>query len=457
MRWAAALVVAMAIAGVPVDAQGSSVDLQALVDAAEPGAVLVVPAGTHRGGIVIDKPLELRGEGWPVVDAGGVGTVITIDAPDVTIRGIVIANSGRSGDREDAGISATGARVTIEGNRFEAVLFGVYLRRAPDAMVVDNVVGALDVDVARRGDGIRVWESPDSTISGNTVSGGRDTVIWFSDRVVVRDNHISDGRYGIHFMYCDGALVERNRLEGNSVGGFLMYSNDIVVRDNLISGNHGPSGYGIGLKDVSGLTMTGNHLLANRVGVYFDNSPADRNAEHHITGNVFAYNEIGALFLPSVRGNAFTGNAFVDNRQQVGVQGSGTFEGNLWTVDGVGNHWSDFAGYDADADGIGDIPYRLADLFSTLTDTHPPLRFFEATPAAVAVDLAGTMFPAFRPREKVEDNAPIIAPPDIPVPVATPGVSAGADSPTVAVGVAMVGVAGGLWWASRKPLRRWAA
>ncbi len=427
-------------------------DLQTLIDQSEPGSVLVVPSGTYDGNVQIDKPLELRGEGWPIVDAQGEGNVITISAPDVTITGLVIVNTGTSLDRENAGISANGPRVTIVNNRFENVLFGAFLRRAVDSYIADNVIGALDLEVARRGDGIRLWESSRTVVERNVIDGGRDTVLWFSDDLVLRENSVTNGRYGIHFMYSDRALVERNYLSGNSVGGFLMYSQDLVLKDNLVTNNQGPSGYGFGLKDIDGLEVSGNHLLSNRVGVYFDNSPATPDLEHQITSNLFAYNQVGVLFLPSVNGNIFSGNAFVDNGEQVGVQGKGEFEGNSWTVAGTGNHWSDFAGYDADGDGVGDVPYRLADLYSSLTDKNPELHFFDETPASKAIDLAGKMFPAFRPRPKVEDSAPLIRMPEIPIPVSAPVV--GSSVVTAGAAALMLAASISLWVLARAPLRR---
>jgi nitrous oxidase accessory protein len=427
-------------------------DLQAIIDQAEPGAVVILGPGTYDGDVQIDKPLELRGEGWPIIDGHGVGNVITISAPDVTITGLVITNTGISLDRENAGVSVNAPRVTIVNNRFENVLFGMFLRRAVDSHVADNVIGALDLDVARRGDGIRLWESSRTVVERNVVDGGRDTVLWFSDDLILRENSVTNGRYGIHFMYSDRALVERNYLSGNSVGGFLMYSHDLVLKDNLVTNNQGPSGYGFGLKDIDGLEVSGNHLLSNRVGIYFDNSPATPDLEHQITGNLFAYNQVGALFLPSVNGNIFSGNAFVDNAEQVGVQGKGEFEGNTWTVAGSGNHWSDFAGYDANGDGVGDVPYRLADLYSSLTDKNPQLHFFDETPASKAIDLAGKMFPVFRPRPKVEDSAPLIRMPEIPIPVSAPAV--GSSAVTAGAAALMLAASISLWVLARTPLRR---
>jgi nitrous oxidase accessory protein len=428
-------------------------DLQALIDAAEPGGVVVLSAGAYDGNVVIDKPLEIRGEGWPVVDGHGRGNVIEIYAPDVTITGLVIANTGTSLDQENAGVSANGERVTVVDNRFENVLFGVFLRGAYNSHVADNLIGAADFELGRRGDGIRLWESSGSVIERNTVDGGRDTVLWFSDDLVLRDNRVTNGRYGIHFMYSDGALVERNYLGGNSVGGFLMYSHNLTLKDNLITGSQGPSGYGIGLKDMDGATITGNHIMSNRVGIYLDNSPATPGITHEISGNLFAYNEVGALFLPSVNGNVLSGNAFVDNGEQVGVQGKGNFYGNnVFTVGETGNHWSDFAGYDADGDGVGDVPYESADLFSTLTDKNPELHFFDATPASEAIDLAGRMFPAFQPRPKLTDTAPIIELPDLPNPVVAP--PAGSTVSTAVIAAVLLAGAGLLLMVARTPLRR---
>jgi len=139
-----------------------------------------------------------------------------------------------------------------------------------------------------------------------------------------------------------------------------------------------------------------------------------------------------------VERNHFSGNAFVDNGEQVGIQGTGRFEGNEWTIDGVGNYWSDFAGYDADGDGIGDSAYKLDDLFSELTDDHPELAFFAETPASRAVDLAAAMFPAFRPRPKVEDTAPLI---DRPTVIA--GASAPATPPLATTALASLILLGG--------------
>ncbi len=402
-------------AGVPAAMPATpGIDLQALIDDTPDGGTLTLQPGTYRGGVTIIRPITITGIDWPIVDAGGDGTAILIESPDVTITGLVLRNTGISLDRENSGIESNAPRTRIIGNRFEDVLFGVFLRQAPDSVVSGNTIAGKDLNLGRRGDAIRLWESPRSEVSNNVIRDARDIVLWFSDDLEVRDNVATGGRYGLHFMYSDNAVVERNQLTDNSVGAFMMYSRDLILRDNVMARNNGPSGFGIGFKDVDGVRASGNWFIDNRVGIHLDNSPWSYDKWQTFTGNLFAYNEIGIGFLPAVQRNTFSGNAFVDNGDQVAVFGGGNFKGNEWTLDGTGNYWSDFARYDADGDGIGDIPYRLEDLYSTLTDNHPELAFFAETPAARAVDLAARMFPAIKPRPKVEDDAPLVRSPDFP-------------------------------------------
>jgi len=425
-------------------------DLQAMIDATASGETLTLEAGAYAGGVTISRPMSLIGRPGVIIDARGEGTAIEVNAADVTIDAVTIRNTGASLDRENAGISANAPRVTITNNVLENVLFGVFLRGADDSVVQGNVVGAKNVDLGRRGDGIRLWESHGSLVSDNQVVDGRDVVLWFSDDLVVTNNLVSNGRYGLHFMYSDNAYVMDNHLAGNSVGAFLMYSRGLTLTDNVLADNQGPSGYGLGLKDMDGVTAEGNRFVGNRVGVYLDNSPWSYDIFQHFTHNLFAYNEVGVSFQPSVKRNVFTQNAFVDNAEQVGVQGGGTLTGNEWSVDGVGNYWSDFAGYDADGDGIGDVPYRLEELYSTLTDDHPELRFFGETPAARAVGLAGEMFPVLRPRPKVEDPSPLVVMPTFDA-VDSVGASPYA---LAASSIVMLAIAGTFIAMSRSTLRR---
>ncbi|HRV95557.1 MAG TPA: nitrous oxide reductase family maturation protein NosD [Anaerolineae bacterium] len=428
-------IVAACLAGSAASAQENGFDLQAAIDAAAPGAVIDVPPGVYRQNLVIAKPITLAGLDWPVIDGGNQGNVIEINqAPDVTIRGLVIRNSGSRLDQENAGIAVDQSPgLTAENNRLENTLFGIYIKDSADSRIIGNTIGAKDLDVPARGDGIRVWYSYNTEVSGNRVDRGRDVVLWYNNGAVIRDNVISNGRYGLHFMYCDDNVVEHNTIEGNSVGAFLMYSRRLALRHNIFAHNRGPSGYGIGLKDMDGVEAVDNLFSGNRVGMYFDNSPWSVDVSQHFTRNAFVYNDIGLLFTPAVKRNQFSHNSFIDNLEQVGLTGSGTFEKNDFTVDGAGNFWSDYTGYDTTGDGLGDLPYVSKSLFENMMDSHPQLRLFQLSPAQQAVDLAARAFPIFQPKPKFTDDAPLMEP---VIPAVNP--------PTAGSNRAIWAVAGGL-------------
>lgn len=403
-------------------ASQAAFDLQQAIDRARPGDVVRIPSGVHRGHFRVTLPLTLQGEPGAVVDGEGEGDVIRIEAEGVTVRGLTIRGTGDSLDRENAGLTVLKGGALIEDNRLEDVLFGIYLKDAPGSVIRRNRVGGKELDIARRGDALRLWYSPDCRIEDNLVANSRDAVMWFSDRVLLSGNHVSDCRYGLHFMYSDDNRLEGNLLEHNSVGAFLMYSQNLTVYRNTFRGNRGPSGYGIGLKDMDGVDARGNLILGNRIGLYLDNSPGSVNVTHHFQENVFAYNDMGVAFLPSVRRNRFSDNTFLDNLEQVAVLGGGAFPGNAFTVEGRGNFWSDYRGYDLDGDGIGDLPYRSESLFENLIDREPKLRLFLFSPAQLAIEAAAEAFPMMRPRVKLVDEAPLMTAHEVgaPVPEAPP-------------------------------------
>jgi nitrous oxidase accessory protein len=130
-----------------------------------------------------------------------------------------------------------------------------------------------------------------------------------------------------------------------------------------------------------------------------------------VTKNTIAWNDIGALLLPSVERNDFAANAFVENHQHVALTSRGTAEGNDFTPGGTGNYWSGYAGFDANRDGIGDLPYRQTSLFDDLLTRKPSMRLFSQSPAQAAIDLAARAFPVFQPPPLLVDDAPLLAPP----------------------------------------------
>lgn len=395
-------------------------DLQAAIDSAEDGITILVPPGTYQGTILINRSIALDGQGKAIIDGGGTSDVVRIAAPQVAFRGFVIRNSGNSLDRESSGIVATGANITIENNVLEDVLFGITMKSAPNSIIRQNHIGGKALHIARRGDGIRLWDSHDSVIEGNVVFRSRDVVMWYSDRVLLKGNRITESRYGLHFMYSHENIIEDNILEDNSVGAFLMYSRNLVVRRNVFARNRGPSGYGLGVKDMQGMIVEDNVLVGNCVGIYLDNPPVYLPTPDRFTRNVLAYNDLGIAFQPSVRRTEVFENSFIENHQQVAVWGGGELRDNHFTVNGRGNYWSDYRGFDLTGDGLGDWPYEAESLWDNLMDREPSLRLFLFSPAQQAVELAAKAFPVVKPRSLLRDDAPLMQPVRIALITETP-------------------------------------
>ena len=427
-------------------------DLQATIDAAPDGAVIVVDGGSWPP-LTITRPLRLVGQNWPVIDAKAQGTGITIAASDVSIESFDVRNSGRSFDKEDSGIYFEGERTQVLNNRLTEILFGVNGATGHDSVIAGNYIeGQAGISEGLRGDGIKVWYSHRVQIHHNHVTKSRDLLVWYSNESRVYENLVTDSRYGFHFMNSDDGEASRNQMVNNSVGIYIMYGKRFAIRDNLLQNSRGPSGHGLGLKEVDGFEVIGNVIYNNRIGIYNDNSPFSMNAYGIFHHNLIAYNDSGIGVLPSARANIYYQNSFVENLEQVSVMGEGPLsEQNTWNQNGQGNYWSDYTGYDADGDGIGDVPFRSAAMSEQLRRSHPQLQLFRFSLAETAVDFAADAMPLFESASLLEDVHPLVRP---VLPENAPDVWQ--EDTTVRTSIIsitlIVGVAASMWWAI-KPIR----
>ena len=332
MFWAVLLAVSQTL---QVGGTGPFDTIGEALAAARPGDTIRVSAGTYRERLVVEVPVVLVGEGRPVIDGEGEGTIVELRATGAAVSGFRIRGSGRILDQENAGILVLADSCIVANNELRDVLFGIYLKESDATRVLGNTVEGKDRPLGMRGDGIRLWQSNDAVVEGNRVHKTRDVVIYFSHGLQFRENLVTDGRYGLHYMYSSNNLFERNEFKRNDVSAFIMYSSDIVLRDNVFAHASGRSGFGIGLKDADRITVTGNLIVQNQIGLYFDNSPSSMTAENWVEDNTIAFNDVGIELLPSVRENNFGGNRFAGNVRDVSVSGGGTALANHWS----GNIW----------------------------------------------------------------------------------------------------------------------
>jgi len=386
--------------------------LAAAIAAARDGDTVIVPHGVHRERLVIDKAVRLVGEPDAVIDGGGEGTVLRITASGAEIRGLTVRGTGTRYDSEDAAIRIDhAADVRIVDSHVEDALFGIFVVQGDRCAIEGSTVVGKDLPHVRRGDGIRLWYSSACRLLGNRVDRSRDVIIWYSSGTVVEDNLVQRSRYGLHYMYSNDNAFRRNRFEDNQVGAAIMYSRGIELTENSFSFSDGPAAFGILVKDADDVFIVGNRLVHNATGLFFDNAPQSRDGRVDVRGNLIARGDVGIALQPASRRIRFWENALVGNRIDVQVQGGGNAQGNEWSVAGRGNYWSDAVPYDADGDGISEIPFRIDSTYEALADRYPALSFYDATPGAEAIDLGARLFPVFAPRPRLADPHPLVRPP----------------------------------------------
>ncbi|MGH7894386.1 MAG: nitrous oxide reductase family maturation protein NosD, partial [Candidatus Binatia bacterium] len=365
----------------------------------------------HREHLTLDRAVRLVGLPGAVVDGGDEGTVIRITASGTELRGLTIRGSGDSYTTEDAGIRIDHATDTrIVDTRIEDTLFGIFVVQGDRCVVEGSTIVGKDLPTVRRGDGIRLWYSTGCRLQANHVERSRDVIIWYSSGTMVEDNVVRTSRYGLHYMYSNDNVFRHNRFEDNEVGAAVMYSRGVELSENAFSFSNGPSAYGLLLKDADDVFIVGNRFVHNATGMFFDGAPQSRDGRVDVRGNLIARGDVGVALQPLSQRIRFWENAFVGNRVQVQIVGTGTAAGNTWAVGGRGNHWDDAVVYDRDGDGVSDIPYRAESTYEVLADRYPVLGFFDGTPGAEAIDTAARLFPLFAPRPRLEDPHPLVRP-----------------------------------------------
>lgn len=396
-------------------------DIQAVLDRLPPGATLRIPAGRHIVHLHIRKPVTLTGDAGAILDGEGHGDVIRISAPDVTLRGLTIVNSGRNLTHMNAGIFVErGAeRVTIRDNRLDNNAFGIWLDACKGPRVIGNKVhGIPEIRSQDRGNGIHLYSVTEAEIRGNEIWETRDGIyIDTSQNNVLADNLLHDLRYGVHYMYSYSNKVIGNRTYNTRTGYALMQSKYLTVLDNESDRD---SNYGMLMNYITYSTIAGNRVHDVQEGTgYVTGGDSVTGAEgkaifiynsqfNEIRDNLFADSDIGIHLTAGSEDNTVFGNSFLRNRVQVKYVATRDQD---WSHEGRGNFWSDYLGWDLDADGIGDKQYEPNDAVDHLLWKYPIARILMSSPAIETLRWVQEQFPVLKP-QGVRDSAPLMLPPE---------------------------------------------
>ncbi|MDR2186763.1 MAG: nitrous oxide reductase family maturation protein NosD [Azonexus sp.] len=375
--------------------------LQPWLDLAAPGSSLKLPPGVYSGPAVIDKPMTLDGGGQVVIDGEGHGTVLTIHADRVTLRGLTLKNSGHSHDALDGGLMAEGRELLIENNVIEEVLFGISLHRSNDSIVRGNRIRSRPVDPAERGDGLRLWYSSGNRIEDNDFADIRDITVSNAPRNRFTGNRVQDSRRALNLLFANRTLIEGNRFEHNSTGIVALNSDGLLIRGNRIMHAIDPSGAGVALKETSAALVQGNEIVHCAHGIMAD-SPRHPTNRIVFVDNLVAHNITGVYFYGAKGGHMALGNTFSSNLWPVIIIGDGDPVGDIW----LGNYWDGYEGFDRDDDGFGDQPYELLAHADRIWMETPSARFFRNSPVLELLDFLERLAPFSTPALILTDPQP---------------------------------------------------
>lgn len=409
--------------------------LAAALAGAAPGDTLRLAPGVHPGPVTVTTPVTLEGEAGAVIDGGGQGSVLTVLAPGVTVRGVEVRNSGLSLFEQNAGIflGKTAKGAVIEDNRLRDNLIGIYVWGAGDTLVRRNdVAGRTDLRVSERGNGIQIWNAPGTRVLDNSVRDGRDGIFTTTSRKnVFAGNRFERVRFAVHYMYTNDSEVSGNVSLGNGVGYAIMYSNNLTIRNNRSVADRE---HALLLNAANGSVIEGNSVEGRFAGALSDTGesladddiPRDTEAmdgrlrsgtwkcvfiynanKNRFAGNRFEGCEIGIHFTAGSERNTMTGNAFIGNRTQVKYVGTRSLD---WSDKGRGNYWSDNAAFDLNGDGIADEAYRPNDVVDRVMWAYPAAKLLMNSPGMQVIRWAQKQFPALHPGGVI-DSAPLMEPP----------------------------------------------
>ena len=381
-----------------------SIPLQPIIEKASPGDVIMLEPGFYTGPVYINTDgITIDGNSTSTVSGLGIESVINIKADSVSVRNLIITNTGGSHNRLDAGVKIEGDYNTVENCRISECLFGVDIFQSKHNRIIHNEISSLTRrERALKGDAIRLWYSTNNVIKHNYWHHVRDMVVWYSSENLFEGNLGIGNRYSIHFMYAHNNRIKDNEFYENSVGVFLMYSEETVMTGNVIMKSTGVSGMCLGMKETSSNQILNNRFIYSSEGIHIDVSPFVPEKINTISNNEIAFCGVGIFFHSNQEGNLFKENYFHNNLIQVEAAGK-TANLNKWD----NNYYDDYEGFDRDGDNVGDTPYSLYSYVEHLWTFNRDIKFFYGSPLLLVLDFLERLAPFSQPKFVLRDKEPM--------------------------------------------------
>ena len=168
-----------------------------------------------------------------------------------------------------------------------------------------------------------------------------------------------------------------------------MYENEFLY-------NWGQASYGLLLKEIYDAEIIDNYFDHNTIGILVEGCTRLEYRENDFHANGWAIQMSGGCL-----DNTFTQNNFLTNTLDLVVNSQ--VNNNQFN----GNYWSEYAGYDLDRDGLGDIPHRPVKLYAYVISKVPESIILLRSLFVDLLNFSEKVSPAFTP-DKVIDTQPLM-------------------------------------------------
>lgn len=381
--------------------------LQEAINKAPAGSTIKLNDGVYKGNITINKTLTIIGKGNNVViDGLNKATVIKITSSNVTLKNLIIINSGNRMDRIDSAIKIeNSSNSKISECTIKNSLYGIEMAMVDNSIIQNNKISSKDVDISLRGDALKLYYSNNNLIQNNEIYYSRDSTVSYSNNNIFRQNHIQNSRFALHFMKSHDNTIEDNHIQLNSVGIIFAGAKNTLVKENSITNSNGKAGIAVLAKGVANFRFQDNILKYNNKAFYIDAKHNETEIKRFFTSNEISYNNEAFHFHGAIKQNLIKNNTIVGNIEDVvkSVRGNTTSK-NIVT----NNYWDKYAGFDVDNNNIGDTSYKMYQYADRLWHYNNKVKFFYATPIISIINFILNLAPFIEPVLLLEDTKPLL-------------------------------------------------
>jgi nitrous oxidase accessory protein len=370
------------------------------MEIAEDGDEIFIKKGIYKeNDIEVNKSVTMYGEEGTVIDGQNLGGILLVTSNDFVLRNMKLINVGVSYTKDYAAIKVSRCKnFTIENIVLDKIFFGILIEKSHFGKILNNKLSSDGKDEANSGNGMHFWHCSNMEIAGNEVYGMRDGIYFeFVSESKVHGNFSHDNiRYGLHFMFSNNDIYFDNEFRDNGAGVAVMFSKFISMYRNKFRFNWGSASYGLLLKEIYDAEIYDNLFEENTIGIKGEGC-----TRINYTNNIFLRNGWAIKIAGACYTNIFEKNDFMHNSLDLAYNTK--VNDNKFDK----NYWSEYAGYDLNKDGIGDVPYRPVKLFSYIVNRTPEALVLLRSLFVDIINFSEKVSPVFTP-DNLMDNNPLM-------------------------------------------------